>query len=113
MASIRQGINQNIWGARLGRALLASILIVQVSILIVIVRRDHSSNAAHDAAGDQAGAIDDAKQVAEFRLMTGVQAECSDPKNPLNYILGTGQSLSNGYNSNPAIDTFNRDWNRF
>jgi hypothetical protein len=47
--------------------------------------------------------------VSEYRLAPR-DRNCSNPRDPLNYIVGTGQSLATGWNSNPALDVQNSAW---
>jgi hypothetical protein len=52
----------------------------------------------------------DAAAVRILRLKRPAPRICSSSDDPLNYILGTGQSLSSGLYSNPAVDTSNSTW---
>jgi hypothetical protein len=52
----------------------------------------------------------DAAQVRILRSTHSWRNACTNRNDPLNYILGTGQSLSSGQRSNPAIDIHNSAW---
>jgi hypothetical protein len=55
----------------------------------------------------------DAAQVRILRPTHSWRDVCTNRNDPLNYVLGTGQSLSSGLYSNPAIDTHNSAWPRW
>lgn len=55
----------------------------------------------------------DAAQVRILRSTHFLRGVCTNRNDPLNYVLGTGQSLSSGLYSNPAIDTHNSTWPRW
>ena len=61
-----------------------------------------SARARHNAA-----------QVRIIRSTRSSRNVCTNRNDPLNYVLGTGQSLSSGQRSNPAIDTHNSAWSRW
>jgi hypothetical protein len=61
-----------------------------------------SARARHNAA-----------QVRIIRSTRSSRNVCTNRNDPLNYVLGTGQSLSSGQRSNPAIDTHNSAWPRW
>jgi hypothetical protein len=51
-----------------------------------------------------------AAQVRILRSTHSWRNGCTNRNDPINYVLGTGQSLSSGLYSNPAIDTHNSAW---
>jgi hypothetical protein len=99
--------------ASLGRILLWTILIFQCLLLVLAIHIERRLRLVWAKGSTPALSARDerfADVVHEFRLAPHNRENCLDPRDPLNYILGTGQSLATGWNSNPAIDTKNSAW---
>jgi hypothetical protein len=99
--------------ASLGRILLWTILIFQCLLLAFAIHVDRLLRRVVPTLSSQAASIRAerfAEVVHEFRLVGHNRENCSNSRDPLNYIIGTGQSLATGWNSNPALDVINLAW---
>jgi hypothetical protein len=97
--------------ATLGRILLWTVLIFQCLLLAFAI---HVDRRLRLVLGSKPPISTSDKRffdaVHQFRLVPHDHENCLSPRDPLNYIVGTGQSLATGWNSNPALDIQNSAW---
>src|SRR5579863_6686480 len=97
--------------ASLGRILLWTILIFQCLLLAFAIHVDRRLRLVLGSKPPMS-TIDKrfVDVVHEFRRARHNRDNCSNDRDSLNYIIGTGQSLATGWNSNPALDIQNFAW---